>query len=578
MFDKLKQKLAGFFRELKEFPDYGESPLRYKLLRRNMIFLMLLVTILPLLLMGLINYHQYRRALQSEIVTPLKVLVNKTKHSFELFLAERLSLVSFIASSHSCAEMADPLVLNRIFTVVKKEFGGFIDLGFLEPNGIQVTYEGPYHLQGKNYAEQDWYKETRIRGTYISDVFLGFRKLPHVIMAVERSATGVCVGCVLRATVDTERFRNLIASMRLDPASDAFILNRTGVFQTASKFYGQVLENFPMTLPPVSYEPNVISTKDPQGREVFLAYAFFEHYPFVLMVVKPRGEVMQSWYTLKTEIFIIFSVSVLVIILVVFKLTDILVKRLEESDFRREAAYREMQHSSKLASIGRLAAGVAHEVNNPLAIINEKAGLMRDLVEYTPNFTSKEKFLGLTEAVLQSVDRCRTITHRLLGFARRMDVSMETLDLNALIQEVLGFLEREALHRNIEVRLQLAENLPRIASDRGQLQQVFLNILNNAFDALQDGGWVSITTSKTDEEHVATVIEDNGKGMSPEVLIHVFEPFFTTKRGYGTGLGLSITYGIVKKLGGDIDVKSTEGVGTTFTVVLPKRPKDWAGD
>jgi two-component system NtrC family sensor kinase len=287
---------------------------------------------------------------------------------------------------------------------------------------------------------------------------------------------------------------------------------------------------------------------------------------------------MQSWYTLKTEIFFIFLVSVLIIILVVFKLTDVLIKKLEEADLRREAAYREMQHSAKLASIGRLAAGVAHEVNNPLAVINEKAGLMQDLVEFTPNFPVKEKFHALTDAILKAVERCRTITHRLLGFARRMDVKVELLELNELLQEVLGFLEKEALHRNIEVRLQLMDNLPKIASDRGQLQQVFLNILNNAFDAMQDGGMVTITTSEPDANEVVVAIQDNGRGMSPETLAHLFEPFFTTKKGYGTGLGLSITYGIVKKLGGHINVKSQEGVGTTFTAFLPKRPPDWVGD
>ncbi|MFZ2088725.1 MAG: ATP-binding protein, partial [Desulfobaccales bacterium] len=244
---------------------------------------------------------------------------------------------------------------------------------------------------------------------------------------------------------------------------------------------------------------------------------------------------------------------------------------LEESDLRREAAYREMQESSKLASIGRLAAGVAHEVNNPLAIINEKAGLIKDLAEFTPDFPKKDRLLPLTGAILQSVDRCRTITQRLLGFARRMDVSIQLISLNEVIEEVLGFLEKEALHRNIDLQLNLAKDLPRIASDRGQLQQVFLNILNNAFDAVADGGKVAITSFEVEMDTVGVTIQDDGQGMTQETMEHLFEPFFTTKKGYGTGLGLSITYGIIKKLGGDIKVKSQFGVGTTFTVFLPER-------
>jgi len=580
MFSWLKQKMRSFFGSLREFPDYAESPERYKALRRNIVILMLVVTILPLVLMGLINHYLYRQTMHDEIVQPLKILVNKTKHSFELFLAERLSAISFIASSHTCAQLADNNNLSRIFSVMKKEFSGVVDLGFLEPNGVQVSYDGPYKLQGKDYTDQDWYKEARVRGSYISDVFLGFRRLPHIVMAVERSVIGLCQGCVLRATIDTNRFMELIASMRLDPASDAFLLNKHGVLQTPSKFYGQVLETFPMPLPPLSYEPNVLEIKDHKGRDILVTYAYFDSLPYILMVVKPRSQVMQAWYTLKTEAFFVFAIGVIIIFLVIFKLTDKLVKRLEESDIRREVAYREMQETSKLASIGRLAAGVAHEVNNPLAIINEKAGLIKDLTELSPDFPpkQKEKLLPLTGAILQSVDRCRTITQRLLGFARRMDVNVELLNLNEVIEEVLGFLEKEALHRNIDLQLNLAPDLSRIASDRGQLQQVFLNILNNAFDAVRDGGQVAITSFEVDVDTVGVSVQDNGQGMTQDTMTHLFEPFFTTKKGYGTGLGLSITYGIVKKLGGDIRVTSQLGVGTVFTVFLPKKALPLTGE
>ena len=574
----LGKTLSGLFRGLRELPDETGSPGRYKVLRRNIIILMLLVTIVPLFLMGLINHYLYRRTMQDEIVQPMKILVNKTRHSFEVFLAERLSAISFIASSYTCAELSDEKKLSRIFTVMKKEFSGVVDLGFLDANGVQVSYDGPYKLQGKNYAEQDWYKETQVRGSYISDVFLGFRKLPHIVMAVERSTVGDCPGSVLRATIDTNRFTEFIGSMRLDSASDAFLLNKNGILQTPSKFYGQVLETLPMPLPPPSLEPNVLEMTDPKGRDVMLTYVYFDALPYVLMLVRPRSQMMQAWFTLKTEAFFVFAVGVVVIFLVIFKLVDKLVRRLEESDQRREAAYREMQESSKLASIGRLAAGVAHEVNNPLAIINEKAGLIKDLTEFTPDFPLKDKFLPLTGSIIQSVDRCRTITQRLLGFARRMDVSFQMLDVNEIIEEVMGFLDKEAMHRKVDLQLSLPPDLPRIASDRGQLQQVFLNILNNALDALQTGGKVAISSFEVDADTVGVAIEDNGQGMTQDTMTHLFEPFFTTKKGYGTGLGLSITYGIVKKLGGDIKVRSQLGEGTTFTVFLPKRASAQAGD
>ncbi len=431
-------------------------------------------------------------------------------------------------------------------------------------------------LKGKNYSDQTWFEQVKVNGMYISEVFLGYRRFPHVVLAVLHRGDSDESWWVVRATIDTRRFDELIAAMSLDPRTDAFLMNRNGVLQTSSKFYGQVLEELPEWVLPVSYEPSAVERTDSKGRAVLVAYAYFSRSDFVLAMIKPKSEVLKSWYTLKSELLLVFVASLLLIVLVVMKLTRVLVDRLRTSDERRELAFREMQHSHKLSSIGRLAAGVAHEVNNPLAIINEKAGLMKDLIELNDGFPQKEKFLGLVQAISHSVDRCRTITHRLLGFARRMDVQIEILDINEVLKETIGFLDKEALHRNIKLRVDLAQDLSRIASDRGQLQQVFLNILNNALAAVKDGGQVSVTTWEKDLDTIGISFQDDGAGMSEDTLKHIFEPFFTTKKGTGTGLGLSITYGIIKKLGGDIDVQSKLGMGTRFVVFVPKKPNDGA--
>ena len=546
---------------------------RYRRLRRTMMIIMIVVTIVPLFVLAFINHYQYQRALEGEVLGPVKTILNKTKSSFELFLAERRSAVSFIASAYSYEELADGATLSRIFEVMREEFGGFIDLGLIDKTGRQVSYAGPYNLKDKHYEEQDWFHEVKVRGTYISDVFLGYRKFPHFVIAVEQGGAHRTRSNFLRATIDTEKFDTLIASMGLEADSDGFIVNREGILQTSSKYYGRVLEKLPFTMPPTSYEPSVIRMRDPAGRKMILGYSSFISPAFVIMVVKPQSVVLKSWYNLQAELLLIVIISSALIIVAIWWLTRVIIRRLEEADQKQNAIFHEMEYTNKLASIGRLAAGVAHEINNPMAIINEKAGLMKDLIESVPGFEKREKFLGLTESIIRSVDRCRTITHRLLGFARRMDVAIEVMDLNAVIKETLGFLEKEALHRNVDLRLDLQENLPQIASDRGQLQQVFLNIINNSLAAVRDGGNVRITSWEVDHEQVAVSIRDNGVGMSEETRERIFEPFFTTRKGVGTGLGLSITYGIVKKLGGDITVQSKEGEGTTFTVYLSKTAK-----
>lgn len=555
-----------------KIPEEGTSPERYKALRRNIIILMILVTVIPLSLMATINYYQYQKNLRDEIINPMNVLTNKTKRSFELFLEERLSTVRFITSAYSFQELSDPVILNRILGVLKREFDGFVDLGLISSKGKLLCYAGPYSFLEKDYSQQSWYHNVLISGKHISDVFLGYREFPHIAIAVQNLNDPNCCW-ILRTTIDTKKFDDLIATLELDQECDAFLTNRDGILQTNSKFYGKVLETCQLDIPKGGQGTFVTEGQDKNGREIFMACSYLVEPEYILVVVKPSSLILKTWFTFRTEIFFIYIASVLLIVLLVYKITDAQVSHIKNADEKRELAFRELEHSQKLSSIGRLAAGVAHEINNPLAIISQKAGLMKDLIEGSIDFKEKPKFIDLTDAILKSTDRCSTVTHRLLGFARRMDIEYEDLGVNDVLQEVISFLEKEAMHRNIKIELQLDENLPRVSSDRGQLQQVFLNILSNAFAAVTDSGNITIRTWNEDAEKVGISIQDDGCGMSEKDLENIFEPFFTTKKGYGTGLGLPITYGIIKKMSGTIKVDSKQGKGSTFTIYLPKIPK-----
>ena len=566
MFKKIYNIIAGIFKPAEE----GGTPRHYRLLRRNIIIIMIGVTIMPLALMAIFNFYQYRASLKSEMFNPMNSLTNKTKHSFELFLEERLSTVRFIASAYTYEELLNKKNMNKIFRILKKEIGGFVDLGLINSDGILVSYAGPYSLLGKDYSQQSSFQEVLVKGKYISDVFMGHRKFPHIIISVQHLvADGK--SCVLRATIDTDMFDKFIASMGVDHQSDAFLVNSKGILQTGSKYYGKVLEPCRLKIPPGGKGSYVIENVDQTGKEILIAFAAFSNADYKLVLVKPRAVVLKSWYTLKTEILVVFFGSAMLISMAIFKITNRMVKRIKRADARRAVAFRELQHNQKLSSIGRLAAGVAHEINNPLAIINEKAGLMNDLILYAEDFGQKEKFTGLIESILKSIDRCRTITHRLLGFARKVDMLIEPININNVINDVLGFLEREALLKKLDVRAMLSDKIKSIASDRGQLQQVFLNLITNAFAAVEEGGMINIKTMPEEKGGVIITVEDNGCGMSEEVIKHIFDPFFTTKKGTGTGLGLSITYGIIHKMGGDIKLRSEKGKGTLFTVMLPEQ-------
>jgi len=374
---------------------------------------------------------------------------------------------------------------------------------------------------------------------------------------------------VLRATIDTDAIARQIRAIAAQHATDAFIINHAGVLQTPSRLYGKTLERYPRPVPSERPGTEVLELTDESGRLLLIGYAYVKESPFVVMIAHRPSAAKLGGAGLRGTLLVFLSISILLISGVAFWGSYVMVNRARQADLRRAAVFHKMEYTNKMAAIGRLAAGVAHEINNPLAIINQKAGLLKDLFSLREDMPPKDKVLRLVDSVLESVDRCGTITHRLLGFAKHMDVQREGIDLELLLKGVLGFLEKEATYRRLTVNMHTDDDVPTIVSDRGQLQQVFLNIVNNAFAAVDEGGEVGIHIGMRDPTHVAVEVKDNGKGIAEKNLERIFEPFYTTKKGEGTGLGLSITYGIVQKLGGRIKVASKVGHGTRFTVTLP---------
>jgi len=546
------------------------SQRRYRKVLLTVVVCVSVVAILPLLIMTGLNYYQYQEAFHSELTRPMVRFAANGKQSLESFLSERRSALDMVIRERSFDELRDPRKLNRLLVNMKRAFGGFVDLGVIDEEGIQVSYAGPYQLEGKGYREHDWFHEVSTRGVHVSDVFMGYRKLPHMVVAVQQDrAEGPWF--VLRATIDTDVINRLVRSLivAIHPSSDAFIINQEGVLQTPSRLYGGVMERVPLPPLPYSAQASLIEIEDESGKPLMASYAQIENSPFTLVLLSSRGALQAGWLSLRRQLLGFLAISVVLILAVVIGGSTYMVNRVRDADLKRAALYHKMEYTNKLAAIGRLGAGVAHEINNPLSIITEKGGLLKDLLTISEELPPKEKLIDLAQSVLRAADRCGGITHRLLGFAKHMDVQRETIDLDQLLREVLGFLEKEASYRSIQVDFKYQEDPPTIVSDRGQLQQIFLNIINNAFAAVEDGGSIEIGIEKVGTDAVAVQIADDGVGIPTEQLAHIFDPFFTTKKGGGTGLGLSITYGIVQKLGGRIGVKSQVGEGTCFTVTLP---------
>jgi two-component system NtrC family sensor kinase len=541
---------------------------RYRRMWRNTVLTVSAVCLVPLLTITGVNYYLYNRSFRHEITQPIERIAAITKRYLESFLEERIAAAQYIVSREQAEDLNDPEVLKSILGRMKDSFGGIIDIGVVDSGGIMQAYAGPYDLDGKSGRDQDWFNKAVQRDVYVSDVFLGHRNLPHFIIAVNRrDASGRSL--IFRSTIDTEGIIRQIHVAGPTSDYDAFLINPSGLLQTPSRLYGEALDSFPGDIPAHKDRPVLVEEVVVEDQAYFMGSAAIEGSPFIFVILVGQKALMSGWLVYQREMLAFLVVSVVAILLIIMWVTTGWVRQLRQADLQREATIHSVEHTNRLASIGRLAAGIAHEINNPLAIINEKAGLIADILGSTPEAAQREKLLLQTGMILKSVTRCSEITRRLLGFARHLDTSHESIEVDALIREVLGFLEKEASFRDIRIEITVSDSLPTVLSDKGQMQQLFLNVINNAFDAMEKGGHLRIDISDLKPDRVSVKIADDGIGISKDDMENIFEPFFTTKKSQGTGLGLSITYGIVQKLHGTIEVESEVGKGTCFTITLP---------
>lgn len=382
----------------------------------------------------------------------------------------------------------------------------------------------------------------------VSDVFMGFRRVPHFSIAVLKNSE--TQGDVLiRASMNSEILDELIKTIEATFPANVFLVNHDGILQTDAKQFGKKLKSMGIDVPPPSNRTEIIRTKNMENKEIWLAYSYIDATPFILIEITTAETLMANWIANRNQLLILLIFSLTVIIFVVVWGSSRFVKILKENDRAIAQIMHEIEYTSKMASIGRLAAGVAHEINNPLSIISENTGLIQDLLVSAVEFPEKERINKAIHSIFKSIDRCSKITHQLLGFAKKMEPKSEPINLSEFFAEVVEFVNKYAFLKNIQITTWTPDPGIIISSDKSLLQQVFVNILNNAIESIDVNGKVEVVYNYYAEDLIEVKVTDNGKGIPEKELPHIFEPFYTTKKEYGTGLGLSITYGIIQKLG-----------------------------
>ncbi|MGD1999856.1 MAG: ATP-binding protein [Desulfobacterales bacterium] len=549
----------------------------YRPLRRNILLIVIFVSFIPLIVVSSGILLQMYTENREKVRVHLETLVKKHKQNIDHFLQERQNNISFLADVYSYDYLRDSDNLADLLQKLQATYGPvFSDIGVVRADGGQVSYAGPFPLERAQYDDANWFRAAIQTDAYTSDVFKGLRGFPHFIVTARKEVGGQ--PWILRATVDFLAFNDVVENILVGQTGFAHIINRAGALQTRtagrpvpeSQAYLRLFQHSDQT-----GSDDILSgtRKDAQGNELIYVAGMLKDNQWALIFQQDRKDAYRGLYRTRNITFLAFGLGGIAIVTMALVLSRRMVERIVAADREKELMNKQIVESGHLASLGELAAGIAHEINNPVAIMVEEAGWIEDLLEDETFHESEnlEEFKRALTQIRKQGIRARDITHKLLSFARRSDSRIGQVDVNDLIQDVVSLSSQQAKYNNVEIKTSFQDALPAIRASQTELQQVLINLINNAIDAMdKQGGVIDVKTWQSAPGKVKFSVHDNGPGIPQAILARVFDPFFTTKPvGKGTGLGLSICYGIINTMGGDIEVESRVGDGTCFEVSLP---------
>jgi two-component system NtrC family sensor kinase len=360
----------------------------YRSLYRNIILTIISVSMIPMVLVSTTIYLQFRSSHHEKVYAHLQELVQKHTQNIETFLNERLADIKFLAGSSGYEQLKVESFLRDKLEILQKDFGPvFVDLGVVNAKGEQIAYAGPFKLAQANYSEAEWFRESMQRRYYISDVFMGLRGLPHFIVAVR--STYQDNPWILRATIDFVAFNNLVKSIRIGQTGFAFILNRQGALQTTlltkksgdllpnKTVYTRFLENTPASPEDVCI---VLKPESFRHKNIYVG-AFLKSGQWLLIYQQRTRDAFADLNRTFVVTTIIMLLGTFGVFAMAFTLSKLIINRIGKADDEKQMMNQKVVEAGKLASVGELAAGVAHEINNPVAIMVEEAGWIGDLLE-----------------------------------------------------------------------------------------------------------------------------------------------------------------------------------------------------
>ena len=533
----------------------------FRRLWNTIVMSLLMASLLPLMFIGGGMYSYAVSIMKERTLGNFRTEIVDHREAIDRFLAERTMDLQLLSENLDMQSMSSQGELGKVFHSLQEVLPCFTDLGVIDEQGRHRAYVGPYDLISKNYRDEAWFKAVKVRGVFVSDVYLGFRNEPHFIMAVAKADhTGLWI---FRATVDTAYFDEVVSSEGSMKSVDAFLVNTRGVFQTTPRHSGRLMGPSPFkTLKPFE------GVKVEEGEGQVRMMVWLRKVPWVLVVQFDRGVIYEPLYRLRNLGIYVFLLGSVVIFLTVLFCTNYLVSALEK---KRRSIHRldhQLRRTSMAASTMQIASGLIREINDRMSNIDLVTRWIQDLMHRDPSRVENRKEIRESlDQITSEVMLARITTEKFQKATRRDLPVIREMDVHGILDDILDLLDRELHFKNIRVEKEYQDPPALIRSDPSRIRQVFQNLILNAVTAIEREGRILLKTRGGDEGITVTVA-DNGPGIQEEHLDRIFDPLFTTSPE-GTGLGLSICAEILHELGGRISVSSEPGKGSSFVVQLP---------
>jgi two-component system, NtrC family, sensor kinase len=554
----------------------------YASIRKNILISMILVPLLPFLSSLAIGYFYFASSIEKSTVSSMGLIVSDHGKMIDSFLNERKRDLAFIARSYSFDELSRKEILEKIFQNLQQRSPAFVDLGVFDKNGVHVSYQGAFKLTGMDYHDTSWFREVQKNSCYISDVFMGFRNVPHFIIAVAQDSPEG--RWVLRATIGSAFFNDFVKNIRTGRTGEAYLLNSDGLYQTEKRSGGALMDLDPDFNHYGTFHEGVRTflAKDSLGIKQVYATYWIKDGAWQLVVKQEKNDVFHLLRRAFTLIVVVMTVGGTGLVALAFVITFRVVRRIEKTDAEKVNLAEQLIRAGRYAEIGEMATGFAHEINNPLQIMKSEQALLSLLLDDLAQDKSSDGAQVMDEIkdslaqISLQIERCARITGSILKFGRQEETKAHHVDVRLFLEEVIRMVEKKTHVHGITLETVFQDAPLFIDADPAQMQQVFLNLINNAFDSVTQahgakGGTITLQARKRDNpDRIEISVADNGTGVNPEFMEKIFSPFFTTKPvGKGTGLGLSVCFGIISSTDGEIRVKNLDPAGACFTVIFP---------